>query len=222
MTEKEFLKQVSASDMPDIAEIKKSCLKELNTDRGEEHRRGHFVRAAVVIAAVVCLCFWSADILSGYFMAGGVEYESMGITSKSTQHADLETAEENNGMSGNAGTAEHNDASKDSKFAIGEEAKSDDLVQHQISGEVISLEQGEEAMITVENGKQYTDVFIAMPGKDWTLEIGKLDGDTPYSFTADVSGDYVIYAGKEQENITGEVVIEYSRKAETDELIPTE
>lgn len=91
------------------------------------------------------------------------------------------------------------------------------LLYQRIDGSSISLEEGETIHISVENREQYNDVFIFLiSGNNEPLvqKIGTLDSTTPFSFPVSVSGEYVIYAGEKDTNITDKVIIEYLRDAE--------
>lgn len=102
----------------------------------------------------------------------------------------------------------------------GFDTDSSDLLYREIEGESISLEKGDRINLLVENEKEFKDVCICLVGKDDVWMIGKLDSTTSYSFTADFSGEYVIYEMKNEINITDELVIEYLNNIEGENLIP--
>lgn len=103
-----------------------------------------------------------------------------------------------------------NIANSISSVSTNSESGSNDLLYRTADGASITLEQGKEINISVMNGKEYDDVYISLVGKNVIQKIGSLNANTPYSYSAAVSGEYVIYAGKNQTNITSEVEIEYA------------
>lgn len=98
-------------------------------------------------------------------------------------------------------------------------SKSDDLLYRTINEPSISLEQGEQINLSVVNGKEYNDVCIALIGKNTTHKIGLLNDNMSYTYNVDVSGEYIVYAGKNHINITDEIVAEHLCNM-TDELHP--
>lgn len=97
-----------------------------------------------------------------------------------------------------------------SNASTNSESGSNDLLYRTADGASVTLEQGEEINISVMDGKEYDDVYISLVGKNVIQKIGSLNANTPYSYSAAASGEYVIYAGKNQTNIIEEVVIEHS------------
>lgn len=87
--------------------------------------------------------------------------------------------------------------------------QSNDLVYRRIDEPSISLEQGEQISISVMNGKEHDDVCISLIGKDATHKIGLLNDNIPYIYSVDVSGEYIVYAGKNHINITDEIMVEH-------------
>jgi len=85
---------------------------------------------------------------------------------------------------------------------------SDDLVYRKIDGPNLSLGKGEEITISVPDKEKYDDVYISLIGKDMTQRIGLLNINMPYTFSVTVSGEYVIYAGKNHTNITDKINVE--------------
>jgi hypothetical protein len=98
---------------------------------------------------------------------------------------------------------------EDSLSSENSESNSSDLLYRTTDRPSISLEKGEKINLSVMNGKEYDDVTISLLGKDMTHKIGSLNENTPYTYLVDVSGEYVIYAGKKHENITDEIVVEH-------------
>lgn len=87
--------------------------------------------------------------------------------------------------------------------------ENDDLLYRQIQGSSISLAEGEEIHVSIGNTESYQDVCIFLIGQDIVQKIGTLDSSTPFSFQASVSGEYVIYAGGQDVNITDQVTVEF-------------
>lgn len=104
-------------------------------------------------------------------------------------------------------------------FSSNSESKSNDLLYRTISEPSISLEQGEQINLSVVNGKEYNDVYISLIGNNTTHKIGLLNDDMPYAYKVDVSGEYIVYAGKNHINITDEIMVEHICNM-TDDLHP--
>lgn len=64
MNEKDFMKQVSKFNMPDILEVKKSCIKQLNRDSRKQDTHAHFPRLAAISILIICLCIMPVNSLA--------------------------------------------------------------------------------------------------------------------------------------------------------------
>lgn len=64
MDEKNFMKKVSEFNMPDILEVKKSCIEQLNESSREPYTHTRFPRIAVIAMIVICLCISPANSLA--------------------------------------------------------------------------------------------------------------------------------------------------------------
>lgn len=91
---------------------------------------------------------------------------------------------------------------------------SDDLIYRETDGSSVSLEKGEKINISVPDKEEYDDVYISLIGKDMTERIGLLNIDMSYTYSVTVSGEYVIYAGKNNANITDKINVEHLCNAE--------
>ena len=97
-----------------------------------------------------------------------------------------------------------------SKYSsINEESETNDLLYRTINEHSVSLEKGEKINILAMNGKEYDDVCISLIGHQTTQKIGLLNDDMPYTYNVTVSGEYAVYAGKNQLNVTDEIMIEH-------------
>ncbi len=96
-----------------------------------------------------------------------------------------------------------------SNASMNSESGSNDLLYRTANEANIVLEQGEEITISAMNGKEYEDAYISLAGKDEIQKIGLLNANMPYSYCAADSGEYIIFAGENQTNITEEVIIEH-------------
>ena len=68
MNEKEFLKQVSEYNMPDILEVKKSCIEQLNSDGKKQYTHVRFAGVAVIAILVLCICVTPISSLASNFV----------------------------------------------------------------------------------------------------------------------------------------------------------
>ena len=68
MNEKEFLKQVSEYNMPDILEAKKSCIEQLNSDGKKQYTHVRFAGVAVIAILVLCICVTPISSLASNFV----------------------------------------------------------------------------------------------------------------------------------------------------------
>lgn len=93
--------------------------------------------------------------------------------------------------------------------SINEESETNDLLYRTINEHSVSLEKGEKINILAMNGKEYDDVCISLIGQQTTQKIGLLNDDMPYTYNVTVSGEYAVYAGKNQLNVTDEIMIEH-------------
>lgn len=91
---------------------------------------------------------------------------------------------------------------------------SDDLIYRETDGSSVSLEKGEKINISVPDKEEYDDVYISLIGKDMTERIGLLNINMSYTYSVTVSGEYVIYAGKNNANITDKINVEHLCNAE--------
>lgn len=64
MNEKDFMKQVSEVNMPDIFEVKKTCIKQLNKDDKTRYIHARFPKIAVIAMIVACLCIMPVNSLA--------------------------------------------------------------------------------------------------------------------------------------------------------------
>lgn len=64
MSEKNFLKQVSEFNMPDILEVKKSCVEQLNESSKKQYTHARFSKIAVIAMIVICLCISPVNSLA--------------------------------------------------------------------------------------------------------------------------------------------------------------
>jgi hypothetical protein len=183
MDEKKLMKQVAECNMPDFLEVKKSCMEQLKESGKAQYKQARFPKvAAVTVIAMVVICLWVSPVHS--LETNLVQHMKTMLNLKETNEADSLSSENS-------------------------ESSSSDLLYRTIDGPTISLEKGEEINLSVTNGKEYKDVTISLLGKDTTHKIGTLNENTPYTYAVDVSGEYVIYAGKNHKNITDEIVVEH-------------
>ena len=83
-----------------------------------------------------------------------------------------------------------------------------DLLYREVQGGSISLEKGDTVNLSIK-GKSYQNICIVLVGKDTVCTIDSLDENAPYTYTADVSGEYMIYDTVNKTNITDELLIEF-------------
>ena len=98
---------------------------------------------------------------------------------------------------------------KNVQASINSGSPSNDLIYRETDEPNVSLEKGEEITISVPDKEEYDDVYISFIGKDMTQEIGLLNSNMPYTYSVTVSGEYIIYAGKNHTNITDKIDVEH-------------
>ncbi len=103
---------------------------------------------------------------------------------------------------------------KNAQSSINSGSYSDDLIYRETDEPNVFLEKGEEITISVPDREEYDDVYISLIGKDVTQKIGLLNISMPYTYGVTVSGEYVIYAGKNHTNITDKINVEHLCNAE--------
>lgn len=137
-----------------------------------------------------------------YFTLDGMCYQINCVGTIDKAHDILENMEKSN-------------VAKNVQSFINSGSYSEDLIYRVIDEPNVSLEKGEEITISVPDKEEYDDVYISLIGKDMTQRIGLLNNNMPYTYSVTVSGEYVIYAGKNHTNITDKINVEHLCNAET-------
>lgn len=215
MEEKEFMKRVASSEMPDISAVREECLDQLRQEkRNQKMGGGHKVRGlgvGMVAAVIILLC-----VIPGSFLFGKGGRMN---TSFQEEKVAFDVAQENSAEASDSGAVQENrmeeSENEETSESIAKGSNSDEISKGgnasskhwKVEGGSISLEHGETIRISAKGKEKYEDVYIALLGTDVTEIVGKLEGENAYSFTAEQTGEYVIYAGNE--NISEEIMIEH-------------
>lgn len=68
MDEKDLMKQASKVNMPDILEVKKTCIKQLNKDDANQYPHVSLVKMAIIATIIVCICIMPINSLAKNIM----------------------------------------------------------------------------------------------------------------------------------------------------------
>lgn len=238
MKEKEFLRQISSFEMPDIPAVREDCIDQLKQGKtNQKIRGGHKMRglvgAGMVAAVILCLCVIPGNSLTGKAIRQWKTHFSFQEGEKSLDIA----AQENNGeASDSSAVQEHgivasendevlksiegeSDSGNESDSGMAPKGKQggDQSLYWDVEGGSISMDRGETIQISAEDQNKYEDVYIVLLGSDLVETVGNLKMGQAYEFTADQAGQYVIYAGNK--NITEEVSIGHEKSVNEDPLL---
>lgn len=195
MNEKTLIESLVKNELPDLEKVRQNCLN--RKDVKERSKRGKLVvSCAMVMVVALCLCVTPVR---------NVAVEAIQQIMPGLQTIDKGNVEKEANVE-EAGTRRTDCL----------EGKSDvsDLVYREVEGNSISLKEGQRIDISNAGTKDYKKVSIARVGGS-AEELGDLKVDGTLSFQAEETGEYIIYAGKEEaENITKQVMIGYVHEVE--------